>query len=252
MIFPEGGSRRASFAAMLHWIYPEVCHRCGEATEGGSLCRACLAALPRVPRPICLHCGSPTDGGEEQADSCPFCEGKPRHLSLIRSALCYSESAIELVHELKYGGALHLAPALAPLLEELTRETPALKAHDDWAVVPIPIQGSKLRQRGFNQAEELARALAARCRGFRLLQALERRDTGTPSQTRLAAAGREHNARLAYHALPAYATGQCPLPPRLLLVDDVLTTGATLRACAAALKRCDRRVTVAAVTLLRM
>lgn len=237
---------------MLRWLYPEVCHRCGEATSGGSLCAACLAALPRVPRPICLFCGAPTAGGEAEPDRCPSCAGKPRKLAFIRSALCYSPELMELVHDLKYHGAVHLAPALAPTMAELWEQTPPLRAHDDWVLAPVPLTPRKERERGYNQAEELADALARLRGGSPLLHALERRETDIPSQTRLSALLRERNARRAYHPLPAYAEGKLPLPPRILLVDDVHTTGATLRACAAALKRCDKRVTVAALTLLRM
>lgn len=237
---------------MLHWLYPETCQLCASPTGGGTLCAACRDALPRVPRPICLYCGAPTAANVSEPDRCPACAGRPHRLAFIRSALAFSMESMQLVHDLKYHRANHLAAALAPVLNELWEHTPQLRAQEDWVLVPIPVTDRKLSIRGFNQAEELARALARLRGGLRLLHPLRRRDTGIPSQTRLSAALREKNANRAYSALPAYASHRRPLPPRLLLVDDVHTTGSTLRACAAALKRCDRRVTVGAITLMRM
>lgn len=236
---------------MLRWLYPETCQLCGLPTGGGTLCHTCRAALPRIPRPICLYCGAPTGSEVHEPDRCPACSSRPHRLAFIRSALTYSAEAMQLVHDLKYHRANHLAPALAPLLLELWEQTPQLRGAE-WTLVPIPITSAKWQDRGFNQAEELARALSRLRGGLPLLQPLLRRETGIPSQTRLSAALREKNAHRAYAALPAYLSGRLPLPPRLLLIDDVHTTGATLRACAAALKRCDRKVTVAAMTLMRM
>lgn len=237
---------------MLHWLYPDTCQLCGNAAGGGTLCPACRDALPRIPRPICLYCGAPTAHDVAAPDRCPACAAHPHRLSFIRSALTFSPEGMQLVHDLKYHRANHLAPALASVLNELWEQTPQLQAQGDWVLVPVPITRAKLYERGYNQAEELARALARLRGGLRLLQPLRRRDTGILSQTRLSAALREKNALRAYSPLPAYAAHRRGLPPRLLLIDDVYTTGATLRACTAALKRCDRHVTVGAVTLMRM
>lgn len=237
---------------MLHWLYPETCQLCALPTGGGTLCAACREALPRVPRPICLYCGTPTANDVSEPDRCPVCADRPHRLAFIRSALAFSAESMQLVHDFKYHRANHLAPALATILNELWERTPQLLAQEDWVLVPVPVTPKKLHERGFNQAEELARALARLRGGLRLLHPLRRRDTGIPSQTRLSAALREKNAHRAYSALPAYAAHRRDLPPHLLLIDDVHTTGATLRACAAALKRCDNNVTVAAITLMRM
>lgn len=237
---------------MLRWLYPETCQLCGAATGGGTLCAACREELPRVPRPICLYCGAPTGSAVNEPDKCPACAERPRDLAFIRSALIYSYEAMKLVHDLKYHGANHLARALAPVLNELWEQTPQLRTTADWVLVPVPITHAKLQNRGFNQAEELAQALARLRGGLPLLQPLLRRDTGIPSQTRLSAEQRELNAQQAYAAKRSYRSHRRALPPRLLLIDDVHTTGATLRACAAALKACDPEVTVAALTLMRM
>lgn len=237
---------------MLRWLYPETCQLCGLRTAGGTLCEACRAALPRIPRPICLYCGAPTAHDVSEPDRCPACSARPHRLAFIRSALSFSTETMQLVHDLKYHGANHLAPSLAPLLAELWEQTPQLRAADDWVLVPVPITPEKLHLRGYNQAAELARALARLRGGMPLLQPLLRRDTGITSQTRLTAAMREKNAMRAYVAQPAYASRHRRLPQRVLLIDDVHTTGATLLACATALKRCDAELTVGALTLLRM
>lgn len=237
---------------MLSWMYPDTCQLCGMPTEGGTLCRACRDGLPRVPRPICLYCGAPTDGNATEPDRCPACAVRPHHMAFIRSAATFSPALMTLVHDLKYHGANHLAPALAPLLAELWENTPQLRAFEDWVLVPVPITRSKLYTRGYNQAEELACALSRLRGGLPLLHPLFRRETGIASQTRLTAAMREKNAMRAYSLRARYAKRRRALPPRLLLIDDVYTTGSTLRACAWALKRCDRRVTIAALTLMRM
>lgn len=237
---------------MLPWLYPETCQLCGLPTGGGTLCPACLAGLPRVPRPICLYCGAPTGSDVTAPDRCPACAARPHRLAFIRSALTFSPQLMSLVHDLKYHGANHLAPALAPVLAELWEQTPQLRAFDDWVLVPVPITHRKLYRRGYNQAEELARALSRLRGGLPLLQPLRRIETGIESQTRLSAGLREKNAHCAYVVRTLYAKHRRKLPPHLLLIDDVHTTGATLRACAAALKRVNPKVTVAALTLMRM
>lgn len=237
--------------AMLHWIYPETCLLCGEPCTG-TLCESCRSGLQRVPRPICLYCGAPVTGAQETPYRCAECAALPRPFDFARASLCVSENALRLIHDLKYHGALYLARALAPLLAELWQETPQLRAHRDWALIPVPITAAKLRKRGYNQAAELARELAPLVGSPAVIEALERHETGIVSQTRLSKEQRRTNARMAYHTRAAYAAGKRTLPPHLLLVDDVFTTGSTARACAAALKKLRGVQTVGVLTLLHV
>lgn len=237
---------------MLHWLYPETCHLCGEPCCGTTLCGGCLGALPRMPRPICLYCGAAVSGAQTDPYHCDDCNGKERSFDFARAALTEGETVIRLIHDLKYHGAVHLARALAPLLAELWEGTPQLQQHQDWCLVPVPITPAKLRSRGYNQAGELVQALAARCGGLPVVQALGRRETGIVSQTRLSKEQRRANAKAAYYLRRAYACGRCSLPPHLLLVDDVYTTGSTARACAAALKQARGVETVGVLTLLHV
>ncbi len=234
---------------MLSWLYPGVCELCGQRSET-SLCSECLAGLPRVPRPICLYCGAPLSEAASDPQRCAECSDKPRSFDFARQALMLTEDSLSLVHKLKYRHANHLAPALAPALAELWECTPQLRAHADWALVPVPSAGQQLFTRGYNQAEELARALG-RLRNLRVLPALQRRGVHG-SQTRLSSAQRQANAFASFSPRFSYARGWRKLPPHLLVVDDVFTTGATARACAKALRGLPGVQEVGVITLLRV
>ncbi len=235
---------------MLSWLYPGVCELCGQRSDT-SLCPACLAGLPRLPRPICLYCGAPLAEAVHDATRCPECSGKPRSFSFARSALAETGETMQLIHKLKYRHANHLAPALAPALAELWEHTPQLREHDDWVLVAVPATTRQLFIRGYNQAEELAHALG-RLRGLRVLPALRRKSGGLSSQTQLTAEERQANALASYSARPACTKRGRSLPPHLLLVDDVFTTGATARACAHALRGLPGVEAVGVITLLRI
>ncbi len=235
---------------MLSWLYPGICELCGQRAAT-SLCPACLAALARVPRPICLYCGAPLSAAATDPMHCPECRDQPRSFSFARSALMLTEQTMSLIHQLKYRHANHLAPALAPLLAELWESTPRLHARADWVLVPVPSSRQHLFSRGYNQAEELARALG-RLRGLRVVNALRRQGGAASSQTRLSAAQRRASAFASFSALPAFAKGRRQLPPHLLVVDDVMTTGSTARACAKALRDLPGVEEVGVITLLRV
>lgn len=235
---------------MLRWLFPITCSLCGKASQL-TICADCLATLPHVPRPICLYCGVPVPGDLQDAYHCPACKSKPRPFDFARSALLTSDESMELIHRLKYKGEAHLAAALAPALVELWHNTPELAEYAGGAIVTVPISKLHLRRRGYNQAEELAAPLA-KALHMPLLAPLQRTDVKADSQTRLSAAERLKNARLIYHADSTYKNGAKPLPSHLVLVDDVYTTGATVRACAAVLKSLPGVKKVAVLTLMRV
>ncbi len=234
---------------MFRWLYPTICELCGEAAET-ELCPDCLAALPRVPRPICLYCGAPVAGEQRDPHHCDACSGKPRSFAFARSALQRTEAVMRLVHALKYHKAVYLARALAPALATLWQTTPELHACTDWVLVPVPTTRRRLYGLGYNHARELAAALG-KLTGLPLLAALRRRETSSGSQTRLTAAQRMHNAMQTYTIAPAYADGRRTLPAHLLVVDDVYTTGATVRACAKILRSHPGVQSVGVLTLVR-
>lgn len=236
-----------STAPMLRWLYPDTCELCGELSQS-TLCPSCRDSLPPVPRPICLYCGSPTGGEQTDPYYCRACKNLPRNFDFARSALCRTETTMELIYSFKYHKKNHLGHAFAPLLAKLWLNTPALQEHRDWVLVPVPITHQRLSERGYNQAEELALPLA-RQMDLPILHPLQRIPTEHSSQTLLSAQARLKNAAKAYKLLPAYQ--QRTLPPHLLIVDDVYTTGATVRACAKILKSCPGVQTVGVITLIR-
>jgi ComF family protein len=189
---------------------------------GSWLCEPCRNRIRRLEEPMCRRCGVELEFAQK---SCG-CRGRLRALSRLRSAVAY-EGPIELaVQRFKYGGWRRLAAPLALLLaERLVVE--GLAAHE---VVAVPLHADRLRQRGFNQADLLARELRQRLAlagpPGRLL-----RTRATPTQVGHDRLWRLENVRGAFAWRGAHLGGR-----PLLLVDDVATTGATLEACAVALR----------------
>lgn len=233
----------------LSWIFPRMCELCRTPGEV-ELCMECESRLPRIPMPICLYCGSPVAGEQEDPYRCAKCIGRPRCFDFARSALANSPDALKLVYALKFHRANYLATALGRILNRLWEDTPALRDHKDWCLVPVPAAQRRLFSRGYNQAEELALALG-RLRGLPVISPLMRRKSGEESQTRLSAAERWRNARRSYALQRAWADGRKSLPPHIVLVDDVYTTGSTVRSCALALKSIPSVRNVGVLTLLR-
>lgn len=223
---------RRLLEAALDLLFPRDCALCGGPLPTGHLCPDCRRALREAPtHPRCPRCGEEFPGLDaDPAAPCAACRAHPPAYRRALIALRYDDHARALIHTFKYHRGIHLAPDLARLLRAtLRREVPDLTFS---ALVPVPITRAKLRARGYNQADLLARTLARRLGLPCLRRLLVRHDTGIFSQTRLHRAERLANAREAY-ALAPRAPSLTGL--RLLLVDDVMTTGATAQACAEAL-----------------
>jgi ComF family protein len=195
------------------------CYVCRGGARG-LLCAACEAELPRQGADVCPRCALASPGGAV----CGRCLARPPHYDATTAALDYEFPADALVHALKFRGELALAPFLGGLLlEELNPE----KVH---FVIPVPLSAERLRSRGYNQAAEIARPVARAARAP-LEIALCTRSRDTPAQTDLPWAERVRNVRGAFQC-------QRALPgATVAVVDDVMTTGATLDEIAATLKR---------------
>jgi ComF family protein len=208
--------------AALDLLYPPVCAACGAETEGaGGLCADCFRAMPFVSGPVCDRCGAPS-----LAQACDACLHAPPAWGRGRAAALYEGPARRAVLSLKHGDRLDVAAVAAPWLLRAGRE---LLAQAD-LVAPVPLHWTRLARRRFNQSAELARALtrlAGRADAF--APDLLTRRRRTPSQEGRTRAGRHLNVAGAF-AVRRPVTGM-----RVLLVDDVMTTGATLSACAEAL-----------------
>jgi competence protein ComFC len=236
---------RDRFRPLLDWVYPRFCAVCdGEViTESGYLCHECLTGLPIVQFPFCDRCGVPVAGKVDHVYTCHDCASREPHYAQARSAARFEGAVRELIHQLKYQHAFWVLPDLVHLAEAAHRAHFAEEKVD--LIAPVPLHPSRRRARGYNQSALLATALGRRL-GLPARNRLLRRVRDTGTQTHLTAAARLLNVRGAFAvAQPRAAAGRT-----VLLVDDVMTTGATLEECARALRKAGA-VRVLALTVAR-
>ena len=205
-------------------FFPRHCAGCAVAIRSGWLCGDCSDLLIAVEPPRCETCSRPYSGSLESF-VCSNCRGKAFH---FRHAVAVMQSrgvVRELIHRFKYGGETWLAGLLGQMLRQGLRDARLIGKPFD-AVVPVPLHPLRRREREFNQAEVLARDLA-RDQGWEFCDALQR-TRYTVTQTHFDRRRRMRNLRDAFRVRRnAAVKGK-----RLLLVDDVLTTGSTLDECA--------------------
>jgi ComF family protein len=253
--FGLGRLVRGTADAIVSILFPAPCRICQATLSTASrvpVCRECLEALGPLAGPLCQRCGRPlaaSFGGESAAALCHVCRRGKYGFDLARSYGPYTDPMVRAVTLLKYHAVTPLADWFAARLEELaTAETALAEAE---LVVPVPLDRARRRERGYNQAELIARRLARRLRKP-LEPSLLIRTKARPEKLKLSRHERWETVRGAYHA----AEGARIDKASILLVDDVFTTGATLDACARALRaRGARRVlaaTVARVTRERL
>jgi ComF family protein len=214
----------ARVGRLVGGLFAQDCLLCGQGDEGEILCRRCAEDLPRLSSPRCPRCALPTALGEP----CGRCLAHPPHYDRTFAAFSYGFPLDKLIQSFKYGHRLALAAYLGRELARL-----ASSSAGEWAadlIVPLPLHPIRLRERGFNQALELARPVAAAL-GLSLDPHACARIRYTPAQAGLPWKKRVENIRHAFHCAHAL-TGR-----RILLIDDVMTTGASLDECARTLKR---------------
>jgi ComF family protein len=213
-----------AFEALL----PQLCVSCSAAMESGRapLCGSCETRLQEIPAPRCPRCGFTRFPGLSAPGSCAECAEWPEALLRAESAFLLSPIAKRLVHGLKYGGWTSLGARMGALMAPAARRvcpSPAL-------LVPVPLTPARLRERGYNQALLLAEGLNREL-GWSVGPILIRTRTGR-RQARSDRRERAHNVAGAFRL----ASGRSdPSGSTALLVDDVITTGATLAACCQAL-----------------
>ena len=206
-------------ARLARLALPQRCELCVAKSGNDLLCEACVAELPRVSA-ACPACALPVAEGS----ACGACLAHPPPWSRATAALVYAFPVDRLLQQLKYGGRLALADWAGAALAEAVRASLASRppAEQPGQIVALPLARARQRERGFNQAREIA-ARVARAVGLPLAAPLSRIATGsTTPQAALAWKERASNV------LGAFAVDGDVRGARIALVDDVMTTGATL------------------------
>jgi len=224
---------RSALDALLNFFYPPVCQLCGLERAGaaeGYVGGQCWTGVRFITPPFCERCGLPYDGDITQPFRCANCAEVEFGFRFARSAVTANALMLDVIHRYKYHHALWFEPFLADLLAR--QAGPALAAEKWDLIAPVPLHPLKARQREFNQAERLARCLG-RVLGIPVNRQLVRRVKFTETQTKLTRPQRAANVGDAFAPRP----GQGLTGEKVILVDDVMTTGATTSACARALRQ---------------
>jgi len=219
-----------SLAPLVDFVYPPRCPLCGEAIAAQTgLCAACWSELVIPGEPACARCQRPFEAGIAAGSICGPCLAAPPKHDGIAAGTLYNDASRKLVLAFKHGRRIALAPMLARLV---AARLPKLEG--EWLVAPVPLHRWRLWRRGFNQAALLADELARQTGSALLVDGLVRRKS-TPVLGGLTRKARARAIKGAIAVSPA--RGDRFKGAKVLLVDDVLTSGATSDACVAALKR---------------
>lgn len=205
----------------MHFLLPQDCLLCGTFSARAKLCADCAAALPYHPQASCPVCALPTLDGA----ICGHCLKRPPHFASTRAAFTYAFPLDRLVQSLKYGHNLAVVSLLADTLA-----TPAAGHSLPDALIPMPLHPNRLRERGFNQAQEIAQRIARTLR-LPLLAHAATRVIDTAPQASLPLKARRKNLR------GAFACDHSVHGKRVAIVDDVMTSGSTLDALGEVLLR---------------
>ena len=225
-------------------FYPAACVVCaGEVERPEYLCEVCRGRAPRITAPFCAKCSEPFSGAITQTFSCANCAHRILHFDSAVAAYRSRGLVRKLVHEFKYARLRHLRHPLAQWLGE-TMSDPRLRGARFDLIVPVPLHPARERERGFNQATLLAELLARQV-DVPLRDVLER-IRYTTTQTAYDRAERMENLHDAFRLRKKMNVREL----RVLLIDDVLTTGSTLSECARVLKEAGA-ISVHAATAAR-
>ena len=222
---------RLYWEALLGLFYPNVCQICREEEAGardGYVCGRCWSkpdGVEFIVAPFCKVCGLPFEGEITGAFECGNCRDERLYFHSARAAVMFKGLVQEVIHRYKYNHAAWFEPFLVDLLGRAA--LPVLQEGGYDLIVPIPLHWRKRQMRSFNQAEALARGLS-RLSGIPVHRKLLKRVLPTETQTRLTRAQRAENVRRAF----SWRGKERLNGEKLVLFDDVVTTGATANACA--------------------
>jgi ComF family protein len=205
----------------LDILFPPWCVGCGK--EGSYICDSCQQQLPVIIPPLCPRCGRPVSPGA----ACPGCIAENSDVNGIRAPFLFNGVIRSAIHELKYRNLRAVVPLLAGFLYDYLLENPL----PGDILVPVPVHPRRERERGYNQASLLCHELS-RCNGMPVIDDCLIKRTYTPPQAKTSTeADRLENVAGTFSCVDDRLRGR-----RIILLDDVSTSGATLNACAGALK----------------
>ncbi len=219
---------------VLDFVYPQHCAICKKnlKREEKDVCEACWSSLVTLPDPFCPYCRS---FYEPEETECSYCQsvGRSREehrIFMVRSLGRFDDYYKELIHRFKYGKKVPLGKRLGQRLGETINGNSTFLESD--FLIPVPLHKSRYRERGFNQSEIIAEEIS-KVRGIAVSKNVLRRKKNTKDQTNFSPQQREENVRGAFVVTqPEMIRGK-----NVILVDDVITTGATLSECARMLKQ---------------
>ncbi len=210
--------------AALDLLFPRWCIGCGR--EGEYICGACRRTLKAITPPVCPRCGRPRSV-EIAGGGCPGCVSWQGDIDCIRAPFLFDGVIRDAIHEFKYNNLRALAPSLARLMYDYLLGSPL----PGDCLVPVPVHPKRLRERGYNQSALLARELAGLSGMAVVAGCLVRRSYLSPQARSASLTERRNNVSNAFTCRDGRLRGK-----KVILIDDVSTSGATLNACAAALK----------------
>jgi ComF family protein len=216
---------RRALSAGLDLFLPPACLLCGQLLPPGfdpqDFCLECQTSMPPLARSHCSCCRQPFPASSSQ-HLCADCLQRRPAFSIVHAACSYQESVKDAIHQLKYRNQVNLAPPLGKLLARSLNFAEVSFKPD--CIIPVPLHPGRLKKRGFNQALEISRPLARKMQ-VPIDTTLLQRTLKTAPQQGLTAAARRKNLR------NAFVVSTTTSARKILLVDDVMTTGETVREC---------------------
>lgn len=222
------------FAPILNSIFPPVCALCKADTDSnGNLCVDCWKSVRFITRPYCVQCANPLDMSLSEQEICGQCVNNPPAFQQSRSLFHYDDTSKKLIFKLKFYDKLYIAKHAARWL--YTHYADYINQAD--IVTGIPMHRKKLRKRTYNQSTLLAACLAKMMDKVCFIPDLVIKTKWTESQSSLTLNKRHQNMKNVFQLNPRYSLAD----KIILVVDDVMTTGATLQECSVALSKSNPR-----------
>jgi ComF family protein len=224
-------------------FFPNGCIVCGKATTNANICPQCMYELNHIEPPFCTKCGKPFTSNKGISHICYDCIKDKNKFIMSRAVFEYNGATVKLIHRFKFGDQVNLSSFFSDELIKLYNIHFAAQGIN--AILPVPLSIRRLKHRSYNQTQLLAKRLSEKLSLPIFTQVLEKAKE-TPPQSRLSAEKRHENVKDAYRV-----TNNLLLKgKKVLLIDDVITTGATVNACTKALMRAGiKQVYVMAIAM---